>query len=67
MTANRWLLTVHWEHIPTTTYLFATLRPALQSADIVKRTRPHVKITLIRKELTKEQCETVLSTGQLPI
>lgn len=67
MTANRWLLTVHWEHIPKTTYLFATLRPALQSADIVKRTRPHVKITLIRKELTKEQCEAVLSTGQLPI
>lgn len=66
MTANRWLLTVYWEHIPKTTYLFATLCPALQSADIVKRTRPHVKITLIRKELTHEQCEAVLSTGQLP-
>ena len=63
MTANRWLLTVYWEHIPTTTYLFSTLRPALQSAYIVKRTRSHVKITLIRKELTKEQCEAVLSTG----
>lgn len=66
MTANRWLLTVYWEHIPKTTYLFATLCLALQSADIVKRTRPHVKITLIRKELTHEQCEAVLSTGQLP-
>lgn len=67
MTANRWLLTVHWEHIPKTTYLFATPRPAIQSADIVKRTNPHVKITLIRKELTHEQCEVVLRTGQLPI
>lgn len=66
MAANRWLLTVHWEHIPSITYLFATLRPALQSADIVKRTRPHVKITLIRKELTKEQCEVILRTGQIP-
>lgn len=66
MTANRWLLTVHWEHIPTSTYLFFNLCQALQSADIVKRTRPHVKITLIRKEMTREQCEAVLSTGQLP-
>lgn len=66
MTANRWLLTVYWEHIPKTTYIFATLCQALQSADIVKRTRPYVKITLIRKELTHEQCEDVLSTGQLP-
>lgn len=67
MTANRWLLTVYWEHIPKTTYLFFDLRLALQTADLVKRTRPHVKITLIRKELTKEQCEVVLRTGQLPI
>lgn len=67
MTANRWLLTVYWAHIPKKTYLFFNLCPALQSAAIVRRTRPHVKITLIRKELTKEQCEAVLSTGQLPI
>ena len=67
MIANRWLLTVHWEHIPTTTYLFDTLRVALQSADFVKGIHPNVKITLIRKELTYEQCDAVLSTGQLPI
>lgn len=67
MTANRWLLTIYWEHIPKTTYLFATLHPALQSVDFVKRIHPNVKITLIRKELTKEQCEHVLSTRQLPI
>lgn len=66
MTANRWLLTVYWKHKPKTTYLFATLCPALQSADFVKRIHPNVKITLIRKELTREQCEAVLSTGNLP-
>lgn len=67
MTANRWLLTVHWKHKPTTTYLFYTLRTALQSADFVKGIHPNMKITLIRKELTREQCEVVLSIGQLPI
>lgn len=67
MTANRWLLTVHWKHKPTTTYLFATLRSALQGAYFVKGIHPKMKITLIRKELTHEQCEAVLSTGQLPI
>lgn len=67
MIANRWLLTVHWKYQPTTTYLFATLHVALQSADFVKGLHPNVKITLIRKELTNEQCEAVLSTGQLPI
>jgi hypothetical protein len=66
MTANRWLLTVHWNHIPKTTYLFDTLRSALHSCDFVKGMHPDVKITLIRKELTHEQCEAVLSTGQLP-
>lgn len=66
MTANRWLLTVHWNHIPKTTYLFDTLRSALDSYDFVKGIYPDVKITLIRKELTHEQCKAVLSTGQLP-
>lgn len=67
MTANRWLLTVHWKHNPTTTYLFFTLRSALQSAYFLKGRHPNMKITLKRKELTDEQCEVVLSTGQIPI
>ena len=66
MTANRWLLTVYWKHKPTTTYLFVTLRSALQGAYFVKGSHPNMKITLIRKEMTREQCEAVLSTGQLP-
>ena len=66
MSGNRWLLTVHWKHKPKTTYLFDTLSSALQSADFVKGIHPNVKITLIRKELTRKQCEAVLSTGQLP-
>lgn len=67
MSGNRWLLTVHYGYRPTTIYLFFGIIPALQSAAIIKQTHPDVKITLIRKELTKEQCEAVLSTGQLPI
>ena len=66
MTANRWLLTVHWEHIPTTTYLFYDLHSAIKCVNYIKRIKPRLRINLIRKELTKEQCEAVLSTGQLP-
>lgn len=66
MTANRWFLTVHWEHRPKTTYLFFGIAPALQCAAIIKQTHPDTRINLIRKELTKEQCEAGLSTGQLP-
>lgn len=66
MTYNRWLLTVHWKHKPAKTYLFFTLRSALQTAYFVKGRHSNMKITLKRKELTDEQCEAVLSTGQLP-
>lgn len=67
MSNNRWLLTVHWKHKPSKTYLFFTLRSALQTAYFVKGIHPNMKITLKRKELTREQCEHVLITGQLPI
>ena len=66
MTANRWLLTVHWNHIPKYTYLFYDLHLAIECINYIKCTKPSLRITLIRKELTKEQCEAVLSTGQLP-
>lgn len=66
MSGNRWLLTVHYKYRPKTTYLFFGIIPALQCAAIIKQTHPDVRINLIRKELTHEQCEAVLSTGQLP-
>lgn len=66
MSANRWLLTVHWEYIPKTTYLFVHLATALDCAAIVKKSHPDTRINLIRKELTPEQCEVVLSMGNLP-
>ena len=66
MNANRWLLTVHWEYIPKTTYLYVHLATALECAAIVKKSHPDTRINLIRKELTTEQCEAVLSKGNLP-
>lgn len=63
---NRWLLTVHWEYLPKTRYLFVQLATALECAAIVKTSHPDTRITIIRKELTPEQCEAVLSTGNLP-
>ena len=66
MRANRWLLTVHWDYIPKTTYLFVNLLSALEGAAMVKQSNPDTRINLIRKELTPEQCEAVLSTGNLP-
>lgn len=66
MSANRWLLTVHYTYRPKTTYLFFGIAPALQGAAIIKHSHPDTRINLIRKELTREQCEAVLSTGQLP-
>lgn len=67
MSGNRYLLTVHYNYLPKTTYLFFTLIPALQCAAIIKQSHPGIRINLVRKELTHEQCEAVLSTGQLPI
>lgn len=67
MKTKCFLLTVHFEHIPKRTYLFYNLRPALECIDVIKRTKPSLRINLIRKELTKEQCEVVLSTMQVPI
>ena len=64
--SNRYLLTVHYKHIPKTTYMFFNLPTALQLAEIVKSKNPDLRINLIRKELTPEQCEAVLSTGNLP-
>lgn len=66
MSANRWLLTVHWDYIPKNTYIFVHLLSALKAAEMVKQSHPDLRINLIRKELTHEQCEAVLSTGQLP-
>ena len=66
MSSNRWLLTVHWEYIPKTTYLFVHLATALDFAAILKKLDPDLRINLIRKELTPEQCEAVLSTGNVP-
>ena len=60
------LLTVHFEQIDTRTYLFFNLHIALECVNDIKRTKPSLRINLIRKELTREQCEVVLSTGQLP-
>lgn len=66
MSGNRYLLTVHYTYRPKTTYLFFSLRPALQCAAIIKQTHPDTRISLVRKELTREQCEAVLSTGNVP-
>lgn len=67
MSNNRWLLTVHWDYIPKNTYMFVHLLSALEAAEMVKQSHPDLRINLIRKELTREQCEAVLSTWQLPI
>lgn len=66
MSGNRYLLTVHYKYSPKSTYMFFHLRSALQGAALVKRINPGIRISLIRKELTREQCEAVLSTGNLP-
>lgn len=66
MSNNRWLLTVHWDYIPKKTYMFFNLLSALKGAEIVKKSHPDLRINLIRKELTTEQCKVVLSTGKLP-
>ena len=66
MSSNRYLLTVHYNIIPKTTYMFFQLHYALKAADRIKQLHPDRRINLIRKELTTEQCEAVLSTGNLP-
>lgn len=66
MSGNRWLLTVHYTYQPKTTYLFFSLYVALQCAAFIKQIHPDIRINLIRKELTREQCEAVLSTGNVP-
>lgn len=66
MSSNRYLLTVHYNNIQKTTYMFVHLLSALKGAAIIKRINPDLRINLIRKELTTEQCEAVLSTGNLP-
>ena len=66
MSSNRYLLTVHWDYIPKNTYMFVHLLSALEAAEMVKKSHPAIRINLIRKELTTEQCEVVLSTGNLP-
>lgn len=66
MKTKAFFLTVHFEYIPEKTYLFYTLQTALECVDYIKRKKPNLRINLIRKELTKEQCEVVLSTGKLP-
>lgn len=67
MKTKCFLLTVHFEHIDKRTYLFFNLRTALECVNYIKRTKPSLRINLIGKELTNEQCEAVLSTGQRPI
>jgi hypothetical protein len=67
MSGNRWLVTVHYKYRPKTTYLFSDLHVALQCIAIAKRKKPGLRINLIRKELSREQCEAVLRTGQRPI
>ena len=66
MSSNIYLLTVHYEYIPKTTYMFFHLLSALKAAAIVKQSHPDLHINLIRKELTPEQCEAVLITGNVP-
>ena len=67
MSDNRYLLTVHWDYIPKITYMFFYLRSALEGAAMIKKKHPELRINLIRKELTHEECEAVLITGNLPI
>ena len=66
MSGNRYLLTVHYGYIPKTTYMFFNLCSALEGAAVIKRLNPDTRINLIRKELTPEQGEAVLRTGNLP-
>lgn len=66
MSSNRYFLTVHYDGIPKTTYMFFHLRSALAGAAMIKKLYPDLRINLIRKELTPEECEAVLSTGNLP-
>lgn len=66
MSSNRYLLTVHYNIIPKTTYMFFQLHYALKAAAGIKQLHPDRRINLIRKELTTEQCEAVLSMGNLP-
>ena len=66
MSGNIYLLTFHYNIIPKTTYMFFQLRSALKAAAMVKQSQPDLRINLIRKELTPEQCEAVISTGNLP-
>lgn len=65
MKTKCFLLTVHFEHIPKHTYLFYDLHHAIECINYIK-SNPSLRINLIRKELTHEQCEAVLSTSQLP-
>lgn len=66
MSGNRYLLSVHWKYFPKNTFMFVHLLPALEVAEMIKKSHPDLRINLIRKELTTEQCEAVLSTGNLP-
>ena len=66
MSGNRYLLTAHYNYIQKTTYMFFHLRSALEGASVIKKLNPDIRINLIRKELTREQCEAVLSTGNVP-
>ena len=66
MSSNRYLLTVHYNIIPKTTYMFFQLHYALKAAACLKQSQPDLRINLIRKELTPEECEAVLITGNLP-
>ena len=66
MSSNLWLLTVHYNIIPKTTYMFFHLDYALKAAAGIKQSQPDLRINLIRKELTPEECEAVLITGNLP-
>ena len=66
MSGNRYLLTVHYKYFPKETYMYFYLRSALKAAAMVKQSQPDLRINLIRKELTPEECEAVLITGNLP-
>ena len=66
MIGNRYLLTVHHKFFPKETYMFSHLHYALKAAAGIKLLNPDCRINLIRKELTTEQCEAVLITGNLP-
>ena len=66
MSGNRYLLTVHWKYFSKSTFVFVHLLPALEVTEMIKKSHPDLRINLIRKELTPEECEAVLSTGNLP-